>query len=227
MKSNCRVSNRGFSLESCVRKRGDSASSSPVHATLFLFLLSSIFLPLYPMDHFHRITATLAAGAISLAIPASSLAFGLGFGFHSQSNTEVSADSTGSSLSADADVDAKIAARCKHLSGNDRTQCEASVRAYLDAKANTSDARSRMRTVISNLRHRVHEVREDGKSALARVRVFLSDLRAQLNAALNTETELALKVCKDKEGDEHDTCVADAKVKLQSKVNAAIEAMKK
>ena len=59
------------------------------------------------------------------------------------------------------------------------------------------------------------------------VRAFLSGLMMQISTALDTEAELALKVCKDKEGADQDTCVADAKVKLQAKVKAAIEAMKK
>lgn len=175
------------------------------------------------MKNFHRFSASIAAASIALAIPASSLAFGLGLGLQSDTSASVST----SSVSADADSDAKVDARCKHLSGNDRTQCEASVRAYIDARANAKDARTRVRTVIKDIRNRLHDARDEGKAAFARVRVFLSDLKSQLNAALHTEAELALKVCKDKEGDEQDKCVADAKVKLQAKVTAAIEAMKK
>jgi hypothetical protein len=71
------------------------------------------------------------------------------------------------------------------------------------------------------------EMSEHGKEPLARIRNLPSDFKNQLHAALKTEVELVLKVCKDKVGDEHDKCVADAKVRLQTKVNAAIEAMKK
>lgn len=175
------------------------------------------------MDHFHRIAASLTVGAMALAIPASSLALGLGFNVRSQSNSEISAGSMGAGAAADA----KVEARCSRFTGAERTECEAGVRAYLDARADTFDARLRMRTVIRNIRDRVHGARQEGKQTLARVRVFLAGLRSQLHAALNTEAEAAVSVCRDKEGAEHDTCIAAAKVKLQAKVNAAIEAMKR
>lgn len=210
------------------RKSLADGSSSPVEDRSFPVILISF--PPYSMDHFHRITAALAAGAISLVIPVSSLAFGLGFGVQSQSRTEVSEDSAETSADADADFNAKVLNRCKHLGDDDRTLCEKSVHAQFEARGD-ADARVNVRAIhgkmMSNVRHRMQDVREDGRDIFARARAFLSGFMAQLRTALKTEAELALKVCKDKEGDEQKTCVADAKVKLQAKVNAAIEAMKK
>lgn len=190
-----------------------------MHAVVLLFSQLPYFFPPIFMDRFHRMTASLAASAIALAIPASSLALGLGVNLDSSTSV--------TSSSASADVDAKATTRCTRFSGAEKAECEAGVRAYIDAKGNVKDARSRMHTVIKTIRTRVHETRDDGKAAIARIRVFLSGLKVQLATALNTEAEAAVSVCKDKKGDEHDKCIVDAKAKLQVKVNAAIEAMKK
>ena len=111
---------------------------------------------------------------------------------------------------ASADIDAKAEARCNRFSGAEKAECEAGVRAYLEAKHDTRDTRTRMHTVIKTLRNRVNDARDAGKSAIARIR-FVSGLKAQLGAAVNTEAEAAVAVCKDKEGTEHDTCIVDAK----------------
>lgn len=171
------------------------------------------------MDRFHRMTASLAASAIALAIPASSLALGLSVSLDSSTSVTTSA--------ASADIDAKAKARCNRFAGAEKAECEAGVRSYLEAKHNTKDTRTRMHTVIKTLRNRVNDARDAGKSAIARIRVFVSGLKTQLGAAVNTEAEAAVAVCKDKEGTEHDTCIVDAKAKLQAKVNAAIEALRK
>lgn len=171
------------------------------------------------MDRFHRMTASLAASAIALAIPASSLALGLSVSLDSSTSVTTSA--------ASADIDAKAKARCNRFAGAEKAECEAGVRSYLEAKHSTKDTRTRMHTVIKTLRNRVNDARDAGKSAIARIRFFVSGLKAQLGAAVNTEAEAAVAVCKDKEGTEHDTCIVDAKAKLQAKVNAAIEALRK
>jgi hypothetical protein len=182
------------------------------------------------MDYVQRLAATLTAGAMALSIPASSLASGLGIGVQFQSKTEMSEDSTDSDTETAAELDARIIKRCKHLSGNDRVKCEEGMRKYILDRAN-AETRHTVRAThgkfMSSLRQKMHDYRDNGRSSLARVRVFLSGLMMQVNTALDTEAELALKVCKDKEDDEKDKCVADAKVKLQAKVTAAIEAMKK
>ena len=190
-----------------------------MHAVVLLFSQLPYFFPPIFMDRFHRMTASLAASAIALAIPASSLALGVNVDLDSSTSVTTSA--------ASADIDAKVTARCARFSGEEKAECEGGVRAYLEAKTETKDARRTMHDTLKSIRTRVHDARDAGKSAIARVRVFLSGLRMQLSAALNTEAEAAVAVCKDKKGTEHDTCIVDAKAKLQAKVNAAIEAMKK
>jgi hypothetical protein len=156
---------------------------------------------------------------------------GLGAGFRLHHSTSIALAQSGSSVESDDDVEVetKMEHRCKKLSGDDNTRCVELVKLQMSARGEHKD-RSHGK-LMSALRHRIKDVRDDardeGANALVRARAILAGFMDQLRTALHAEAKVVLDTCKDKKGDERKTCTADAKVKLQAKVNAAIEAMKK
>ena len=183
------------------------------------------------MDRFISMLSSLTAALLMLAVPASSLAMGFGFGVRAHHASSVALPQSGSSVEEDDDAEVEIKAehRCDKLSGDDRERCLELVKLQITARGEHKD-RSHGK-LMSALRHRIKDarsdVREDGGNALARARVFIAGFMDQLRTAFHAETKIVLDTCKDKKGDERDTCIAAAKLKLQAKVTAAIEAMKK
>lgn len=178
------------------------------------------------MERFVRLLSSLTASLILVTLPAPSLALGFGAGLGARHASTVALSESDFSVEEDTNADVRLEIksenRCKKLSGDNRTRCIELVKIQMNAHGDASHGK-----FMSALRHRIKDAREEGRDRVARVGGFLSGLIAQLRTVLNAEAEVALKVCKDKEDDEHEKCVADAKVKLQAKVNAAIEAMKK
>ena len=182
------------------------------------------------MDRFISVLSSFLAALMMVAIPVPSLAMGFGFGVRAHHASAAARSQSGSSIEEDDDAEVEIKAenRCKKLSGDDQTRCLELVKLQMTARGEHKD-RSHGK-LMSALRHRIKDVRsdvrEDGGNALARARVVIAGFMDQLRTAFHAEAKIVLDVCKDKTGDERETCIAAAKVKLQAKVTAAIEAMK-
>ncbi len=183
------------------------------------------------MDRFIRFLSSLTASLMMVAVPAPSLAMGFGFGVRAHHASAAALSQSGSSVEEDDDAEVEIKAehRCEKLAGDDRTRCLELVKLQTTARGEHKD-RSHGK-LMSALRHRIKDarsdVREEGSNAPSRTRAFIAGFMEQLRMALHSEAKIALDTCTDKTGDERDTCIAAPRVKLQAKVTAAIEAMKK
>lgn len=76
---------------------------------------------------------------------------------------------------------------------------------------------------VSNL-HRNHPEKKERKEIFGDIRHQLQDFFTQIRARVQAKIEAAREACKSKDGTERDQCLLDAKVSLQAKVKAMLDA---
>jgi len=153
------------------------------------------------------------------------------------SGTATSASAqTGSGTSVEArqgvELHARIARRCKHLSDDDKKECERLARLHIESRGD-AEARAESRVAhgkfMSGLRHRMHEDKEDMKEFFRELKEelkeFFGELMDRLRVALRTRVDAEVKVCEGKKDDEQKKCFADARVHLNAAVDAAVKAL--